>query len=62
MNIPILVEWELIKDYMALHDIVQVVRCEDCKHRNLENNVWTCVFGLPSGPDGYCSYGEREKE
>ena len=42
-------------------DAVQVVRCKDCKHRYIKNDVWTCPFGLPSGPDGYCSYGERKE-
>ena len=43
-------------------DAVPVIRCKDCKHRYIKNDVWTCPFGLPSGPDGYCSYGERREE
>lgn len=40
----------------------EVIRCKDCKHKYIKNDVWTCPFGLPSGPDGYCSYGERKEE
>ena len=40
----------------------EIIRCKDCKHRYIKNDVWTCPFGLPSGPDGYCSYGERKEE
>lgn len=43
-------------------DAVQVVRCKDCKHRYIKNDVWTCPFGLMSGPDGYCSWAERKEE
>lgn len=42
-------------------DAVPVIRCKDCKYRYIKNDVWTCPFGLPSGPDGYCSYGERKE-
>lgn len=43
-------------------DLVEVVRCKDCKHKFIENLVWSCIFGLPSGSDGYCSYGEKRDE
>lgn len=39
----------------------ELIRCKDCKYRYIKNDVWTCPFGLPSGPDGYCSYGERKE-
>lgn len=43
-------------------DAVPVVRCKDCKHLHLEKGICTCVFSVPSGPDGYCSYGEIKEE
>ena len=27
----------------------EIIRCKDCKHKHLENMVWTCPFGLPGG-------------
>lgn len=39
-------------------DVVEVVRCKDCKHRDIDRcgrfkcNVWVC-------DEDYCSYGER---
>ena len=41
-------------------DVVEVVRCRDCKHRNpycdkcLRDNLW-------HDADDYCSYGERSE-
>lgn len=46
---------------MPAADVVEVVRCRDCKHRNpygskcLRDNLW-------HDPDGYCSYGERREQ
>ena len=44
-------------------DVVEVVRCKDCKH----HNGVTCEFWSadpyeqsPALPDDYCSYGERK--
>lgn len=34
-----------------------IIRCKDCKHRYIENEVWACPFGLAGGPDFYCGYG-----
>lgn len=41
-------------------DATELIRCRDCKHKNIENAVWTCPFGLPGGPDFFCLYGTRE--
>lgn len=27
----------------------EIIRCKDCKHKYIENMVWTCPFGLPGG-------------
>lgn len=33
LHVPILVNWNDIKNHMEKHDIVEVVRCKECKHR-----------------------------
>lgn len=41
-------------------DIVQVVRCKDCKYRN---RAFTCMFhGEPFDDDDFCSKGVRRAE
>lgn len=35
----------------------EIIRCKDCKHKHLENMVWTCPFGLPGGENFFCGYG-----
>ena len=41
-------------------EFVKVIRCKDCKHKHIKDNVWTCPFGLPARCDFYCGYGERK--
>ena len=59
---------QLLSDAPA-EDVVEVVRCRDCKYRS-KNTQWTRAgycgrrqagdfFVAP--PDGYCSYGERKE-
>ena len=45
-------------------DIVEVVRCKDCKYFYQNGNIKVCKhWNLHSTTDGaYCSYGERRKE
>ena len=40
----------------------ELVRCKDCKHKHIKDNVWACPFGLPAGCDFYCGYAERKEE
>lgn len=41
-------------------DYAGVVRCGECVHKQLVNEVWECEFGLMiKGEDGFCNYGER---
>lgn len=54
----------LVEDIEALPaaDVVEVVRCKDCKHSNqYEGGCWYCekYEGLFSAvnPNDYCSYG-----
>ena len=46
-------------------DVVEVVRCKECKHRNPENAHCDHPMGttLPVArkPDDFCSYGERKE-
>ena len=48
-------------------DVVQVVRCKDCIHRDPEDKKCDCSFQakggiFPMDDDDFCSYGERIKE
>ena len=48
-------------------DVVQVVRCKDCIHRDPEDKKCDCSFQAKGGifqmdDDDFCSYGERRKE
>lgn len=57
---------DLHKDFNAIPaaDVVEVVRCKDCKHRiyDKERDIYYCemYYGLGSVRDNnYCSFGER---
>ena len=45
-------------------DVVKVVRCKDCKYREVTPdslrwcNVWNGINGM--GDEGFCNYGERK--
>jgi len=43
-------------------EFTKVIRCKDCKHKHIKDNVWTCPFGLPAGCDFYCGYAERKTD
>ena len=58
-------------------DVVQVVRCKDCKHvychiyHGWQEPIYTCTHlrsrwnsntDLEVNPDDFCSYGERKEE
>ena len=73
LTVPILLEWKDVEAYMAQHDIVEVVRCFDCKF--LQCNMRQDGI-LPRGVDEYecrhwcgscdptdfCSHGERRDD
>ena len=40
---------------------VKIVRCKDCKHRNIKDLVWDCPFGLSGGENFFCGYGSLER-
>lgn len=60
-SIPILVDWESIKDHLAKSDIVEVIRCKDCtKYKH-----WECPIeqaGYRPKEDGYCFDAERKTD
>lgn len=69
IHVPILVDWDGIKDYMAKSDIVEVVRCKDCKymteHYDTDGNApyWTCSeWDSGTDYDGFCHYAERRTD
>lgn len=69
MSIPILVDWESIKDHLAKSDIVEVVRCKDCKHWDgyfCHNKWWGDGYGNYTPPikseEGFCDWAERKEE
>ncbi len=55
---------------MLAADVVEVVRCKDCKNYRYEKvlNYYECdifmgayeITGYPTKPDDFCSYGERK--
>lgn len=44
-------------------DVVEVVRCKDCKHYRTDEDGW-CIYHEDCylKPDDYCSYGERREK
>ena len=55
-----------ILDEIPAADVVQVVRCKDCKHRYVPTRcaLWYGTvngkeYFVERGEDFYCSYGER---
>ena len=50
----------------ALADIVEVVRCKDCKRREIDSFGRTvCIRNgqmIEIEDNGYCSYGERKED
>ena len=62
-HVPILVDWNDIKDHMAKLDIVEVVRCKDCKYRHPSFcEVWSKYGTVQTTNDDFCSYGERRTD
>ncbi len=54
----------MILDRIPTADVVEVVRCKDCKHSpdiktKTKGMVWCRKFRTEVRPNGFCSYGER---
>ena len=61
----LIIERESMKE--VAEDVVQVVRCKDCIHRDPEDKKCDCSFQarggiFPMDDNDFCSYGERRKE
>ena len=55
--------WERLKQYED-SDVVPVVRCKDCKHRDPEDKWCDCgCWHTPftTNDNDFCSYGERRE-
>ena len=55
---------DIVEDFHAA-DVVEVVRCKDCKHYRNTDCGYMCGFWedwLPTEDDDFCSYGERRGE
>lgn len=60
----LIIERESMKE--VAEDVVQVVRCKDCIHRDPEDKKCDCSFQakggiFPMDDNDFCSYGERRK-
>lgn len=66
LTVPILLNWKDVEGYLAQHDIVEVVRCEYCKHRDPEDKKCDCGHGiiwqLPRDDNWFCADGERRTD
>lgn len=64
--VPIEFNLDEIKEYLANNDVVEVVRCRDCRRYATDNKGERyCPFtkGLRKPkPDDFCSYGERKDD
>ena len=50
-------------DYQETADVVEVVRCEYCKHRIVDSNDdWCECTGCDINPVGFCEEGERRED
>ena len=53
-----------IADHLAENDVVEVVRCKDCKHRyTASSGVIFCTqhITVSAEDNDFCSYGERRE-
>lgn len=59
LTVPIIIDWKAIEEYLAQHDIVEVVRCKDCKHRDGSACDYSAVWVRKNG---FCQWGERRED
>lgn len=58
---------KLCKEFVAAADVVEVVRCGECKHYEIHKPSVTLNCEregklIPMMPSDFCSYGERRSE
>ena len=51
---------ETVFEMLSSADVVQVVRCRDCREFAKASH-WCESFDNPTGEDDFCSYGERRE-
>ena len=57
LELPIRIEWDDIEEDLAKGNIVKVIRCKDCTHKE------DCQWYYYSDDDyGYCKWAERKEE
>lgn len=64
LTVPIILEWKDIEAYMAQHDIVEVVRCKDCKYHEDEapGMLWCPhIAGCWVNENWFCADGGRKE-
>lgn len=50
-------------DSVPAADVVEVVRCKDCKHRGEQADCPFCwLADMKMGDEHFCSYGERRAD
>ena len=65
LTVPILLEWKDIEAYMGQYDIVEVVRCKDCKRHEGECLRMVYCPNQVGGwvrEDFFCADGERRDD
>ena len=72
LTVPIIIDWKAIEEYLSQHDIVEVVRCKDCKHLfDGEHNANCCavlmekakwIMEITVDENGYCNDGKRRDD
>lgn len=76
LTVPIVIDWDDIKNYVEQHDIVEIVRCKYCKHFGYYKTSFTASFTNAEIPgcfkdginrwrevkeSGFCDMGERRE-
>lgn len=60
LTVPIILNWKDVEGYLAQHDIIEVIRCKDCKWFDACKKLgWIRFLG---SEDSYCSKGERRAD
>ena len=55
---------EVVKQFLLTADVIEVVRCKDCKYwyPQTDCNIGYCCDLLTSDENGFCSWGERRED
>lgn len=64
INVPVSIDLSTIQRWMESSDIVEVVRCKDCRYyEETDAMIGTCLL-TTSGAEvkGYCAWAERRTD